>query len=357
MIYHATRRMFGQFSMLRGNDCLLAALACMVSLCGCERKSAREVVLYASIDETYARRAAEAFEKETGIRVKLVNDTEAAKSTGLVMRLMAEKTQPVADVFWSGDVARALALDRAGMLEAFTPDGADTLPAAARLAEGRIIATAARARVIMIHRELAPSDKPRPQSVEDLAKPEFAPRSCLANPLFGTTAVHAAALFNTWGETRARKFFEDFARNGGKMLASNGEVKRRVGSGEFAFGLTDSDDLHVAWLDGKPVDGIIPVRPEDGGLLLPSAAVLIKGAPHAAEAKRLASWLSGAQVEKLLASSEAAHWPVRSGLEPPLKFRGMAVPAQLNASSWQELDTIMEGLLSGFLTTWVDQQR
>ncbi len=333
---------------------VLAALL----LCGCgDNKSVREVVLYSSIDETYARRAADQFEKETGIVVRLVSDTEAAKSAGLLSRLMAEKNRPAADVFWSGDVARAFALDRAGMLEDFVPDDADALPPGSRLAAGSIWATAQRARVIMVHRELAPADQPRPQSVADLARPEFAPSSCMANPLFGTTAVHAAALFKFWGEERARKFFEDFASHGGKMLASNGEVKRRVGSGEFAFGLTDSDDLHVAWLDGKPVDGIIPVKPEEGGLLLPTAAVLIKGAPHPAEAKLLAAWLSGPKAERMLAASEAAHWPLRSDLEAPEKFRSLTIPSPLDAATWQELDTIMERLLNGFLTEWVDRQR
>src|SRR5687768_10115111 len=115
---------------------LMEFLACafLLLLCGCGKKEpAREVVLYASIDETYARRAAEEFEKETGIAVRLVSDTEAAKSTGLLARLMAEKANPVADVFWSGDVARAFALERAGMLEAFTPEDAATLPATAML--------------------------------------------------------------------------------------------------------------------------------------------------------------------------------------------------------------------------------
>ncbi len=333
-----------------------AMIPLLLSGCG-EKQAAREVVLYSSVDETYARRAAEVFQKETGIAVKLVSDTEAAKSAGLLARLMAEKEQPVADVFWSGDVARAFALNTAGLLEPFVPDDAAALPAAAQLAPGCIFATAQRARVIMVNSHLAPPDKPRPRSVEDLAKPEFAPRSCLANPLFGTTAVHAAALFKVWGDERARRFFEDFARHGGKMLASNGEVKRRTGSGEFAFGLTDSDDYHVALLDQKPVEVIIPVAPEDGGLLLPSTAVLIKNAPHAAEARRLAAWLAGPEGERLMAESEAAHWPSRSSIPAPVLFRGLAIPAPLGAADWRELDTLMQRLLGGFLNEWADRQR
>jgi iron(III) transport system substrate-binding protein len=336
----------------------LLAVAGAVLFSGCSpRPSKPEVVLYSSIDETYARRAADAFERETGITVKMVCDTEAAKSTGLLTRLLAEKANPVADVFWSGDVARAFALDKQGMLGAFDSEETSTLPSGMRLADGRIKGSAARARVMIVHRELAPANQPRPVSVRDLALPEYASRSCIANPLFGTTAVHAAQLYRVWGEDGARRFFDDFAKNGGRMVASNGEVRRRVGAGEFAFGLTDSDDLHVAWLDGKAVDGIIPSSTEQGGLLLPSAVVMMKGAPHPAAATRLASWLSGKQAEAMLAASEAAHWPQHKGVEPPEKFRGFSLPLPLSAAEWQEVNRIMERELNGSLASWVDSQR
>jgi iron(III) transport system substrate-binding protein len=50
---------------------------------------------------------------------------------------------------------------------------------------------------------------------------------CVANPLFGTTSMHAAALFETMGEEEAKEVF-GLRANGVKMLSSNGEVKRRV---------------------------------------------------------------------------------------------------------------------------------
>jgi hypothetical protein len=37
------------------------------------------------------------------------------------------------------------------------------------------------------------------------------------------------------------------------MLSSNGEVKRRVAAGDFAFGLADTDDASVAMKEGKAV--------------------------------------------------------------------------------------------------------
>lgn len=59
------------------------------------------VVVYSSVDEVFAEPILKQFEKETGIQVALVPDTEETKSTGLVNRLIAEKGR-------LGDVATAL---------------------------------------------------------------------------------------------------------------------------------------------------------------------------------------------------------------------------------------------------------
>ncbi|MHC5009094.1 MAG: hypothetical protein ACYTGF_17245 [Planctomycetota bacterium] len=59
------------------------------------------VVLYVSADDHIARQVVGAFERETGIRVATVGDTEQTKTTGLANRLRAERDNPQADVFWS----------------------------------------------------------------------------------------------------------------------------------------------------------------------------------------------------------------------------------------------------------------
>jgi len=92
------------------------ALACAVVLVlasvSCERRGGTgaigaPVVVYSSVDEVYARPVLEAFTKQTGVVIKLVSDTEETKSTGLLNRLLAERSRPQADVFWSGDPIRA----------------------------------------------------------------------------------------------------------------------------------------------------------------------------------------------------------------------------------------------------------
>ena len=336
-------------------SCILATLALVCGSCG-DRKSSREVVLYASIDETYTREVARLFEAQTGITVKLVSDTEATKSTGLVNRLIAEKNRPVADVFWSGDVMRAAMLKQRGIARPYQPAGIGDLPKFHSDPDQAFTGTAGRLRLIVYHKDRAGDTLP--SSVLDLAEPEFAGRSCLANPMFGTSSMHAAVLFESLGDERARKFFRDFAANGGRMLSSNGEVKRRVASGEFAFGLTDSDDVSVALGDGKPVGFIVPDQ-QDGGsgaVLIPTAAVLIEGAPHPEEARKLVDFLASATVENYLAESIAGHFPLRPG-QPGPKLLGIDLSrARTISLDFTSLAKTMETLQDGFLKDWTAAQ-
>lgn len=81
-----------------------------------------------------------------------------------------------------------------------------------------------------------------PKSIFELTRLTWKDRVAIANPLFGTTSFHVAALFKAVGKARTRKWLDDLKRNNVQILASNGEVKRRVASGEVAVGLSDSDD-------------------------------------------------------------------------------------------------------------------
>ena len=333
-------------------------LALLLSACDGGGPEPASVVLYSSIDDTYTRQITRAFEQETGIRVKVVTDSEAAKSTGLLQRLLAEKERPVADVFWSGDVMRALKLRAAGISDPLADAGGE-IPGFDR-AWG-IGTGPGRLRMIAFNsRLLKPGQVP--QRVEDLATPGVANRCCLANPLFGSTLMHAAMLLQLWGREKAEKFFRDFAANGGRVLASNGEVKRRVSDGEFAFGLTDSDDVAVAIGDGKDLGYRLPDQGEgdSGAVLIPSAAVLVRGAPHRDSGERLAHFLGRADMQRMLRDGEAAFFPLLpGGAEKIAKvwsfdFAEIKLAPRMN----EQTIAIFETWAGSFLETWVqDRQR
>jgi len=254
----------------------LTALAMASAGSGC-RRPAPQVVVYTSVDEVFARPIAESFSKETGIEVKLVPDTEETKSTGLLNRLIAEKDRPQADVFWSGDPMRAAVLKMKGVSAPYRSVQSEGLPQRFSDPEGHWTGFSARARILIYNRNLVPVGQ-EPSSVMDLVDPRFEGKACIANPLFGTTSMHAAALFAVLGDEKAKAFFEGFRRNGGKMLSSNGEVRRRVADGELAVGITDTDDAHVALLEKKPVGIVYPDQHSMGTLIVPNCTVLIAGA-------------------------------------------------------------------------------
>jgi iron(III) transport system substrate-binding protein len=81
----------------------------------------REVVVYSSADKEFAELIFRAYEQKTGVTVLPLYDTEETKTAGLTSRLVAEKDHPRADVFWSSDTSRAVALVEQGVAESYVP--------------------------------------------------------------------------------------------------------------------------------------------------------------------------------------------------------------------------------------------
>lgn len=339
---------------MKGTFVSCLAILMGVGICACERKNAQEVVVYTSVDDVFARPIAQRFEKETGITVRLVPDTEETKSTGLLNRLLAEKERPQADVFWSGDPLRAAILKARGVSMPYRSPQADGLPPQFSDPDGHWTGFSARARVLIYNRNLVPEGQ-EPASVMDLLAPPFKGKACIANPLFGTTSMHAAALFAVLGENTAKVFFEEFSANGGRMLSSNGEVRRRVATGEFTVGITDTDDVNVARLEGKPVGMVYPDANGMGTLIVPNCAVLIARGPNPDAGRRFIDYLLRPETEKALAESEAAQIPLRPGVPVP-----ETVPAIEHLKPMTVDYTMLAGLLetlsSGYLKEWVDRQ-
>ena len=256
-----------------------------------------------------------AFERESGIRVRAVFDTEETKSTGVLNRLIAEASHPQADVFWSGDPVRPFLLMKRGLVEPYLSPQAQGLPAGLRSPDGSWTGIAARARVLLVNRKLLPTGD-RPRSIRDLTDARWKGRGAVANPLFGTTTMHVAALFAEWGEPAARAFLDALKANGVRIASSNGEVKRLVVAGEVAFGLTDTDDANEARREGADVEVVFPDADDLGTLVMPTAVVLMAHRPHADAGKKLVDFLLSPDAERRMAES-AAHMPLRAGVATP----------------------------------------
>jgi iron(III) transport system substrate-binding protein len=315
-----------------------------------------EVVVYTTVDDIFARPVAEQFTASTGITVKLVPDTEETKSTGLLNRAIAEKNRPQADVFWNGDPVRAEILKLRGVSARYRSPNALGLPEEHADSEGYWTGFSSRIRVILYNTEKIRGGN-APTSIFDFVNDATLRGSvCFANPLFGTTSMHAAAIFAVLGDTAGRDYFEGLTRNHVKMVSSNGEVRRRVAEGDCAAGITDSDDAYEAIKDRKPVSIMYPDARGIGTLLIPNAAVLIANSPNPENGKRFIDYLLSAETERALADGDAAQIPLRPNVKGPSSMPSLSDLRRMKVD-YHALAIKLDELSRGFLRQWADKNR
>lgn len=273
------------------------------------------VTVYVSHDEVFSEPILKDFEKETGIRVRAVYDTEETKSAGTMNRLIAEKNNPQADVYWANEPIRAEVLRQQGIAAPYASPNATGIPETFRDPSGYWTGFAARARVFIVQQGATP----RPVSITSYADPRWRGKTVIANPLFGTTTTQIAALFVLWGDERARAFMEELRANAVKLSPSNGDSADLVARGAFVFSLVDSDDVVNRMRQRQPVEMVYPDQGADeiGCFIVPNAAVLIAGAPHPDAGKKLIDYLLSNDTERKLAFSDAAQIPLHPGVPAP----------------------------------------
>lgn len=309
--------------------CFLLLLILILSAC---KPGERSVVAYVSVDQVYAEPILKDFEKETGIKVLAVYDVEAAKTTGLTTRLVAEKDHPRADVFWNGEFAQTLRLKEQGVLASFKPASASELPDTFRDPAGLWFGIGGRARVFLVNRNLLkPEDYPK--KLEDFLNPKYPPdRIGMALPLFGTTATHAAALYNVMGAGPAQDLFFSMKSRGIRIVDGNAVVRDMVANGQWMFGLTDTDDALGAIERGAQVDVVAPDQDGRGTLIIPGTVTFIRGAPHPQEAAELINYLLRAETERRLILAGFCQWSLRGDLKAVAMFpnglKTMSVPLE-----------------------------
>ncbi|MCH7704429.1 MAG: extracellular solute-binding protein [Planctomycetes bacterium] len=295
--------------------------ASVARLAGCKRANpgdeSASVRLYYSVDEGFARAVLERFTSETGIKIAAIPDSEAGKTTGLVNRIRAEANRPHADVFWSSELFNTMLLAREGMFEPYDPPTAADVPARFKDEGRRWTATALRGRVIAFDPSRM-GDTPIPTTWEQLAEADIAPHVAFANPLFGTTRGHVAAMFAAWGKERGRAFLTGLRGNGALMVDGNSAAVRAVIAGRAKIAMTDTDDVWVAQGSGAILTARYLDMGDGGTLLIPCSVALIKGGSNAAAARKLVDYLVSADVERALALSDSRNVPVREPLRREL---------------------------------------
>jgi iron(III) transport system substrate-binding protein len=289
--------------------------------------------VYVAVDSDLAAPVFADFTKATGIRVRAKYRAEFGDVEHLVQTLETEHAAPKCDLFWDNELLGTLQLERADVLRSYSSASTNALPASVNGVAGRspqntwyTIGADARVLVANIHQV---AEARRPESIEDLTDPQWYERVGIAKPLTGPAATHAACLFATWGDAKAKEFFVAVKRTA-RIFATDREVARAVAAGTLAFGLTSARDALAEQSAGAPIVVIYPDQGDGaiGTLFVPSTVALVNNSPHPEAAAKLLDYLLSADVRQRLATADG------SGIAGKEGVRAMPVDLQGVAEGW-----------------------
>ncbi len=299
-------------------------LIALLTLSCTNNKTKNEVVIYTSVDQVFSSKILKEFEKETGIHVKAVYDTEASKAVGLEKRLLAEKEHPKADLFWNSENLRTARLDVHGIfLE--QPSKAELykqIDTHYFSDKSSWFGMGMRARVFIVNTDLL-TESSYPSKLEDLTDPKYRGKIAISNPLFGSASAQFAALYAKWGEARFITFLKALKANDVAVLAGNSTVKSAVGHGEYPFGMVDTDDALVGIEQGLPLKMIYYDQDKEGMFAAYQTLAILKNGPNPKVAQKLFDYLLNASIEEKLITMHAVQFPILSGstfYEKPLTW-------------------------------------
>lgn len=248
-------------------------------------KPSRQVIAYCAQDQVYAESIFHDFEKQTGIRVRAVYDSEAVKTVGLANRLLAERSHPQCDVFWGNEEMRTRQMAVQNVF---------------RETNGWA-AFGYRSRRIVINTNLVQLAS-APRSLLELTNERWHGKIAVAHPQFGTTGTQFHSLRRHWGVAQWETWCRALAANKPLMVDGNSVVVKLVGKGEASIGLTDSDDIAEGQNNGLP---IIPLPINEETLLIPNTVAITRNAPHPEAAEKLFDYLQRSEVADRLIAANA----------------------------------------------------
>jgi len=246
------------------------------------------VVVYVEASRRTAGPVLKTFEEQTGITVT-ANYRENLGERFLPA-LKEEAAKGNVDFFWAATPLSALEIAEGGLAAPFRPAGARPVPSQYRDRRFRFIGFAANPRVFIYNSDRLKKEDV-PAETDDLVRAPWAGHGAMPRIASGAPAFHAAALFALWGPKPARTFFEALRSAGTIVVEDDAAVRRLVASGEAMWGMIGLDEAICAKREAEPINILFPDRMGMGTIVPPHVAVLMRGAPHPAQAKGLFGYL------------------------------------------------------------------
>ncbi len=223
------------------------------------------------------------------------NDVEIAwvrDSTGVITaRLLAEKDNPRADVIWGLGASSIALFDSMGMLQGYTPKGADQIKPVFRSDKNPMMWTGMDAWLaVMCYNTIEGGKKnmPKPTSWADLANPVYKDSVVMPNPASSGTGYQAVyAWLQIMGEKAGWEFMDKLHQNIAVYTHSGSAPCVQAAKGERVIGIGFDMRGAKEKTAGAPIDIILA---KEGAPWDMEATAIVKGTKNMAAAQKVADF-------------------------------------------------------------------
>jgi iron(III) transport system substrate-binding protein len=206
--------------------------------------------------------------------------TVRGSTTVLEDRIRSEKTHPLGDVMFAGDLPTYMQLKKHNLIQPINVANAENIPAGMKDTDKTWYAMYQLPGVVFYNDGLVTAAQ-APKDWKDLIAPEWKGAVSIRNPTqSGTARAFYLSLIMAWGEEAAFDFFKKLdAQMDGNYVASNDKLMMAIVRGEAKISVLNEADILLAHNDKKLPLSV--VYPSSGAFVMPEPIALIAGAPHA----------------------------------------------------------------------------
>ncbi|MCJ0872188.1 2-aminoethylphosphonate ABC transporter substrate-binding protein [Streptomyces sp. AP-93] len=287
------------------------------------------------------------FTKKTGIEVKYVE----GGSGEMVQRAVREKTNTQADVLITLPPFIQQA-DGKGLLQAYTPQGADKVNGANKSSDGKWTSVVNNYFGFIYNKKALAA---APKTWEELLDPKYKGKLQYSTPgVAGDgTAVLIKAMHDFGGKEPANEYLKKLQANNVGPSSSTSKLAPKTDKGEL---LVANGDVQMNFAQSKSMPNIgIWFPAKDGGkpttFSLPYAAGLVDKAPHTENGKKLLDHLLSEDAQKLV-SGVGGGFPARTDVKPTdanaVELTQLMTGVELFEPDWADIDKN----LTGYVDAW-----
>jgi iron(III) transport system substrate-binding protein len=246
------------------------------------------VVVYVEATVKTAGPILKTFQEQTGIIVTA--NYKETLGDRFLPSLKDEAAQRRVDLFWGDSPLTAIELADLGLAVPFRPAGARPVPSQYHDPRFRWVGFAANPRVFIYNTDKMKKED-APGETSELVNAPWAGHGALPRIASGAPAFHAAALYALWRPERAKAFLQALQTDGTAIVEDDRAVRALVASGKAWWGMIGLDEAIGAKREAEPINILFPDRMGMGSIVPPHVVALMRGAPHADQAKGLFGYL------------------------------------------------------------------